>query len=201
MGLVLQATVYISSYLFLLFVAVCLACGLYYLAELAEEHTSTMKRCIGVSIAFVLGVHVLFLLFEQLPTTPLLVSLAAHVVYGWLLQSFPYLRPCSPPFLAALAMLVASNYAWARHFIAHYHQLTHVLCFLLLNVWMVPVFFFISLTINESTLPERNALAGSAADVYSEGGSRSRQKNGLLSAFSFMQNARDGYMPAISKKV
>ena len=39
MGVVFNGVVYVAGYLFLLFVAVCLASGLYYMAELVEELT------------------------------------------------------------------------------------------------------------------------------------------------------------------
>ena len=45
MGLLFTGLVYLSGYLFLIFVAICLACGLYYLAELAEEYTSLTRTC------------------------------------------------------------------------------------------------------------------------------------------------------------
>ena len=38
--------VYIGGYLFLVFLAVCLATGLYYLAELVEEYTTASKKAI-----------------------------------------------------------------------------------------------------------------------------------------------------------
>eukprot|EP00965_Chrysotila_dentata_P028252 939724-Pleurochrysis_carterae.AAC.1 len=63
---------------------------------------------------------------------------------------------------------------------------------------LVPFGFFISLSINESTLPD--VQAASASEVYSEG-SRSRQKSGIVSAFSFMQQKRDDMMPSFAKKV
>ena len=56
-------------------------------------------------------------------------------------------------------------------------QATHVLCFLLLNVWLLPFGFFLSLSINEAVLPD--SLAASAGDVYAERGGRSRQKSGI----------------------
>ena len=62
----------------------------------------------------------------------------------------------------------AAHYLWAVHFMAHYHSLTHVLCFLLFNLWLLPFGFFISLSINESTLPDRQAQG--ADEVYSDGG-------------------------------
>jgi len=48
-GILFTAMTYISGYIFLIFVAVCLACGLYYLAELAEEHTSLTKKMMWVA--------------------------------------------------------------------------------------------------------------------------------------------------------
>jgi len=155
MGLAFHAIVYVSGYLFLMFAAVCLCCGLYYLAELVEEYTSTTRRLMyGANVA-VLVAHVLFAVFESLPMLALLVGFGAHLCYLWLLQSYPFMRLSSPATLASLAVFVVSNVLWAKHFFSHYHQLTHVLCFLLFNAWLVPFGFFISFSVNDSTLPSR----------------------------------------------
>ena len=55
MGFMYQVSVYIAGYLLLIFVAICLACGLYFLAELAEEHTRLARKLIGFSIVLVRG--------------------------------------------------------------------------------------------------------------------------------------------------
>ena len=124
---------------------------------------------------------------------------AARSRYLWLLGSFPFLRLLSPPFLVSFGMLLASHYLWLSHFTAHYHQFVHVACFLILNLWLVPFGFFVSLSVNEAVLPD--TLAASAGEVYSEG-SRTRQRSGILSAFSFFQQQREGMMPpAVSKRV
>ena len=73
-----------------------------------------------------------------------------------------------------------------------------MLCFFLFNVWLVPFGFFISLSVNESTLPNRQAQE--ADEVYSEGG-RTKQRSGVLSAFSMMKQKRDDMMPSMAKKV
>ena len=82
---------------------------------------------------------------------------------------------------------------------AHYHSLTHVLCFLLFNLWLLPFGFFISLSINESTLPDRQAQG--ADEVYSDGGARTKQKSGIISAFGFVKQQREEMMPSLAKKV
>ena len=134
----------------------CAACGLYYLAELVEEYTVLTKRLMYLSTYAVLCAHPLFyLLEEQLPLSGIVSGMAAHGCYLWMLESFPVIRPASPAFLSAAALLVFNHYAWISHFLAHYHALTHVLCFLLFAVWLVPFGFFISLSANEATLPDR----------------------------------------------
>lgn len=154
MGLVFNAVVYVAGYIFLLFVAVCLASGLYYLCEVVEEHTVLTRRILTASTMLVLVVHVLFACFESLPLTALGVGLAAHGCYFWLLQSFPFVKLLSPACLASALMLVASHVVWIQHFLSHFHQTTHVLCFFVLNVWLVPFGFFLSLSANENALPE-----------------------------------------------
>jgi len=199
MGFMYTATVYVAGYLIVMFVAICLACGLYFLAELAEEHTRLTGKIIGSSIVLVLVSHVLFFVTEPgLPKEALALGFAAHLAYGWLFQTFPMLKVLSPSFLASIALLVASQYLWLTHFTAHFHQASHVACFFVLMCWLVPFGFFISLSFNETVLPNRQAH--DADDVYAEGG-RTQKKSGLVSAFNFLGEKRDDLMPSMTKQV
>ena len=65
-----------------------------------------------------------------------------------------------------------------------------------LNNWSL---VFISLSINESTLPDRQAQG--ADEVYSDGGARTKQKSGIISAFGFVKQQREEMMPSLAKKV
>ena len=200
MGLVFNGLIYLSGYLFLIFVAVCLVCGLYYLAELSEEHTSLTKRIMAMAIYVVLAVHALcFVLEPHLPWMPLGAGIGAHACYLLMMRSFPFIQPISAAALAGFALLLAQHYLWWDFFSSHYHQVTHVLCFLIFNAWLVPFGFFVTISVNESTLPDRQAA--SAAEVYSAGGERTKQKSGLLSAFSALQQKRDDAFPGMGEKV
>ena len=223
MGFMYTATVYVAGYLIVVLVAICLACGLYFLAELAEEHTRLTKKLVGASIVMVcdrrhtctlsieqepparpplpqvLVSHVLFFVTEPgLPKEALALGFMAHVAYGWLFQTFPLLKLLSPSFLASAALLAVSHYLWIGHFTAHFHQASHVACFFVLMVWLVPFGFFISLSFNENVLPDRQAQ--DADDAYSEG-DRSKQKSGLVSAFNFLGEKRDENFPSMAKRV
>merc|ERR1712216_196323 len=59
--------VYVSGYLVLLFLAICMACGLYYMAELAEEYSRLTKKILTYCIQGVIGIHVLLLIFDRFP--------------------------------------------------------------------------------------------------------------------------------------
>ena len=128
--------------------------------------------------------HGLMLLFEPLPTLAILSGIGTHASYLWLLQSFPRLRLLAPPTLTSAGMLVLTHVLWMRHFLLHYQQaravatrrtrahmsftprspqLTHVLCFCLVNLWLLPFGFFVSLTINESTLPDSLGSSGGSS--------------------------------------
>lgn len=117
----------------------CVACaaaasGMYYMAELVEEHTSLTRRIMLACNVLVLAVHVLFLIFESLPLSAVAVGLAAHACYFWMLQSFPFIQIKSPQFGASCGMLVATHYFWLTHFMNHFHSMMHVVCFFVLNV-------------------------------------------------------------------
>ena len=105
--------------------AVDAACGLYYLAELVEEHTSLTGRIMYGTTIGVLATHVLFLT-ETLPYSAIACGVGAHASYLWLLQTFPFMRFASPRFLTSLALFVLSNFLWISHFLSHYHNLTQV---------------------------------------------------------------------------
>lgn len=158
--------VYASAYLLLLFGAICLACGLYYLVELAEEYTRFTKRLIHNAILGELLLHFLLWAYERMWLVPNLVGIIAHISYLLLLRSFPFIDPMSPQFLMSCAMFVTSNVVWYRYFhgdpefFYHYQvgPLASLASFFFLCVWLVPLGFFVSLTVNDSVLPSSASM-------------------------------------------
>ncbi len=158
--------VYASAYLLLLFGAVCLACGLYYLVELAEEYTRFTKRLIHNAILGELVLHFLLWAYERMWLVPNMVGVIAHISYLLLLRSFPYIEPSSAPFLSSCMLFAGSNVVWYIYF----HQdpeffyryrvgpFASMTSFYFLCVWLVPLGFFVSLTVNDSVLPSSNVM-------------------------------------------
>lgn len=184
--------VYISGYLFLLFAAVCLACGLYYLVELAEEYTTFTRKLIRVTILCQFVLHLLLWSYEGFPFMQCFVGLASHTVYLLLLQSFPFIEPSSPQFILSCLMFLANNYFWFRFFqtdveLFYRYRVTPVpamASFYLLTVWLVPCAFFCSLTVNDSVLPTAGALSSAHANYQNDESKKKRSRNIIMLAIS-----------------
>lgn len=187
--------VYVSGYLFLLFAAVCLACGLYYLVELAEEYTVFTKKLIRVTILGQFTLHLLLWAYERFPFAQCAIGFLSHVVYLLLLRSFPFIEPSSVQFLASCAMFALDNYVWFRFFKSDAELFYNyrvapapaMASFFLLAVWLVPCAFFCSLTVNDAVLP--GAAAGPGAMPYTPDAAvdgmpkKKRSRNILMIAF------------------
>jgi hypothetical protein len=93
--------VWAGGYTALVFLAVCLATGLYYLAELVEEYTVLTKRLLGWAVIAEVGIYVLLLVVDRLPVMACVSGLVAHLVYGTLLRKFPFISLTSPEFLGS----------------------------------------------------------------------------------------------------
>uniref|UniRef100_A0A7S0WN95 Protein TEX261 n=1 Tax=Pyramimonas obovata TaxID=1411642 RepID=A0A7S0WN95_9CHLO len=204
--------VYAGGYTFLVFLAVCMATGLYYLAELVEEYTTFTKKVITYAVYGIVGVHVLLLVVDRLPFLCIASGVAAHGAYFTLLKKFPFISLTSPEFLASCALLALNHYMWLKHFMQQYYTVEYVMGFFLICVWLVPFGFFISLAANESVLPMSGggAAYGSSSDQGSWGGGGGVQefpadgappagktKGGLLSFMKFVKSKGERVLPQV----
>lgn len=191
--------VYLSGYLFLLFAAICLACGLYYLVELAEEYTTFTKKLIRLTILSHLILHLLLIVYERFPVLQCGVGLVAHLVYLQLLRSFPFIEPSSPPFITSVILFAADNYVWFRFFKGDIELFYHyrvapapaMAAFFLLVVWLVPCAFFCSLTVNDAVLPASASGLGQRhmSQANMSGQSKKRRRNVVMLALDSIVHA------------
>jgi hypothetical protein len=210
--------VYAGAYLFVLFFAVCLATGLYYLAELVEEYTRLTKKVINWAIKVVIALHVILLVFDRLPVVAIGVGVGAHVVYYRLLRTFPYISLTAPDFLGSLGLLVLSHVVWIRFFYTDprcaYVSMEWLFGFMLVMVWIVPFAFFISLAANESVLPGGGGLGGyqgfGSSDFVTQGDSlgpssssrrKGRRQSTVLGFLNFLKSKRDEVLPMVTRAI
>mmetsp|Transcript_10714 Transcript_10714/g.26091 ORF Transcript_10714/g.26091 Transcript_10714/m.26091 type:complete len:210 (-) Transcript_10714:193-822(-) len=152
---------YLSGYLVLIFMAVCMACGLYYLAELAEEYSRLTKKIIKYSIITVAVVHVLLLLFDGFPWLTTLYGIALHGVYYQFLKTYPFVDFSSPMFLGSCAGLVLNHYLWIVFFReAYQYRVPQIMAFFVPCVWLVPFLYFVSVSLGDNVLPSATHSGG-----------------------------------------
>eukprot|EP00520_Triparma_pacifica_P013657 CAMPEP_0118656984 /NCGR_PEP_ID=MMETSP0785-20121206/13771_1 /TAXON_ID=91992 /ORGANISM="Bolidomonas pacifica, Strain CCMP 1866" /LENGTH=178 /DNA_ID=CAMNT_0006549861 /DNA_START=60 /DNA_END=593 /DNA_ORIENTATION=+ len=140
------------GYVALFMLAVCIACGLYCAAELAEEYSSVARRVLNYSFAFVFLTHLLLLL-SGLPFLPLFQSSLCNLVYLTLLPSYPYVEPLSLPSISSLIAVVLSHYTWFTYFHTVYTPILQVTGFFTVMIWMIPLMLFVSLSLPSESLP------------------------------------------------
>jgi hypothetical protein len=103
---------YIAGYCVLLFLAISLACGLYYLAELTEEYPSITKKVIQISIYQSAASLVLLLIFDDWPYMETFFTLGGCFLYHKLMQSFPLIEFSSLLFIGSMLSFVIQNLMW-----------------------------------------------------------------------------------------
>jgi hypothetical protein len=181
-GLLSLVLVYLGGYFALVLFAVCLATGLYYIAELVEEYSRTTKRVLKWALLTVLALHAALLVFDRQPASCVLAGAAAHVAYARLLPRFPHLALASPEFALAFIAFLASNALWLRHFYYDtYASAEYVAGFCSVCAWLVPFGFFISLAANDSVLPTGTPPPYAAAALARDAAASRARNSGMAS--------------------
>jgi hypothetical protein len=162
--------VYVGGYLILLLVALSFAAGVYFLTQIVEEYTIITKRILRVGILVQLVLHFLLSVYEGFPGLECSVGFAAHLTYLLLLAEFPAIKPLSVPFILSCGMLALDNIVWFRFFhldveILYRYRLDPALAvftFFITSVWLVPMGFAVSLTVNDNVLPSSTTQSAPA---------------------------------------
>ena len=142
----------VFGYLALFCSALCIACGLYCAAEVAEEYSALSKKLLKYLLLVVFSFHLLFLL-AGVNFFTIAVSTACHLVYSCLLTSFPFVDPLSVPAIASIIAVGVAHYVWFQYFYANFTPIFQVTGFFLVMIWAVPLGFFVSLSMGDDALP------------------------------------------------
>nr|APD25632.1 seven up [Nilaparvata lugens] len=150
------------------FLTLAIACGLYYLSELVEEHTVMAKRLLTRLIYTIVGVQIALWLVDGFPFWSTALGIVAHIVYLGNLRRFPFVKLSDPLFLLACVLVLADHFVWFSHFsssqMSAYHRqsyyerfegpnFTMTASYFGLCVWFVPFSLFVSLSASDNVLP------------------------------------------------
>lgn len=151
--MILYLLSWFSSLLVGCFATVCLATGLFYLAELVEEYTVLAKQSLFTTACVTVGINVVVGLFTSIPWSVTAVALLAHAIDCSLLQNFPRLD-MDAKFGACCLFTLLHNYVTFDHFARERYPFEEVTAYFIVCVWLMPFGLFISLSVNDNVLPD-----------------------------------------------
>lgn len=150
--------------------------GLFYIADVVEEHGQAAKRMLKAMLVGVIVLHVLLLFDRDTPTLQVLVGLAAHLVYVALLPQFPFVHIRSPIAVCSALAAVVNHFSWFLHLLlsdTYIYTYSEVGGIFVVCVWLCPLAFIVSLSSTEPLPITASAATSTSASLASSSGSSS----------------------------
>ncbi|KAI8847619.1 transmembrane adaptor Erv26-domain-containing protein [Chytridium lagenaria] len=192
---------YVGAILGFCFVTLCLASGLYYLAELVEEYTVLTKKVIRYTTFLMLSRSSLVATSSSSfstasPSSASSFSLACQGVYFLMLQDFPNIQLTNPTFLGSCVLVITNHFLWFFWFTENHYRFRDIATFFGLMIWLVPFMYFISLSANEYTLPSFDPNTPSRTTT-----SRPKKTNLVKGILNMVLGKKDDLFPASASPV
>jgi len=213
--MLLSALVWVSYGFYCVFGALCLATGLYIVAEFVEEHTKLTRRILRWVIICVFALRILLWITERFSFVNTLAGeLALGCYYTLIQKNFPFIEFKNPVFLAAVGLSILDHFLWFRYFHVYPEFLfPEILAYFVICVWLVPFGVFVSLSSNDNmlpglslgnvpassygTAPQWQQQAGGNGDLDAANKPRHiRTVNRLLALFNFLRKKRQEILPS-----
>lgn len=184
---------WVASLIHIFLCTLSLAAGLYYIAEVVEEYTVLTAKIIRYMIYITSLVYIGMYLFEGMPARMIVTGLLTNLDYFILLSTFPSISLSSVSFIVGVVLVLANHYFAFHFFTTVYYPFPEILAYFTICLWLVPFSFFVSLSINDYTLPTiqttNYATFGSPMDnVF-----RRPKRAGILGIFDYISEKKDNW--------
>eukprot|EP01040_Poterioochromonas_malhamensis_P013914 gene13914-15358_t len=179
MGVAFWLFSYFTTCLAILLLALCIASGLYLLTELTEEFPTMTGKVLNYLLITVTVLQVIFWL-DGFPTLESLVQFGSLGCYYLMLKDFPFVEFLSFQTIGSMLLFLITNVLWLRYFLMNSYDVLSIIGYFITNVWVVPCGLFISLSINDNTLP------GLAGQVNKDNGLGGRRQSAFRTLFDFV---------------
>lgn len=146
---------YTGSILAVVFGLVSCGLTLHYLSELVEDYPKQSKAILRYVIWLIILMHAGLYLFDSLPFINVSFGILSHLWYNLLIDSFPYIEFSNVYLIGALVLVVIDHFQWFYHFTSYPRSVSEILSFFVLMVWLIPLFYFISIVGPENVLPKQ----------------------------------------------
>lgn len=133
----------------------CIACGLFYLADITEEYSVLTKRVLKVFLMVIMIFFVLLAVVDGISWWRCLFSVAANLSYYRLLKGFPWITLSAPSTVLAGVMFVFDTFLWYTffHSASGFYPYWSIVSFFMVGCWAAPLGFFVSVALADEQLP------------------------------------------------
>lgn len=171
----------------------CVACGLMYLSDFAEEYPSRARSILRALIAVNVIMHVAMMVVDRLSWWRSVLSLVANLLYLRLMRNFPFVKSFEDPMIIVTVVVVVAESAmwyWRMVALAYYTSFMTVLGFFVF-LWAVPLGLLSSCVLAEDQLPGAGQRGGASGGVgfgaAAAPGGRGRRKTIVNSIVEFFK--------------
>lgn len=102
------------------------AAGLYYIAELVEEYSSTARKVILFLISFVLFSYTMFIFCDNVPWRMILMGFVTQAFHLAIMSNFPFISFLSFSFLGAICCLLINHVLAFQFFTTVFYPFSEV---------------------------------------------------------------------------
>lgn len=152
MGVLFQFFSFISGYIAILILALCIASGLYLLTEFTEEFPTFTGQILKYILVTISILQVL-LYFDGLPLFESSIQFISLGIYAYMFKDFPFVEFFSVPTVASMVAFLVTNVVWLNFFLRMSSDTLTIIGFFIVLVWILPCGLFVSLSVSDHVLP------------------------------------------------
>ncbi|KAJ3435322.1 tex261 protein [Anaeramoeba flamelloides] len=159
MGFAITLQLWTSVIFLILILTISFFCGIYFLAEIANEKSKHLKLFLQICIALIV-VLAIFLVEDRFPIYLVVCTIATQLLYLPLLVHYPKVDLLSPEFLIGLFVTITNGITWL-YFILHDRDrfILHLLALCFVFVSLTPVLLITTLSLDERAIEKISRLA------------------------------------------
>jgi len=193
--LILSIIKYAAGVTSCIFSLVCFAQGLFYIADVVEEHGQAAKKILRVIVYSDIVLHVLMLFDEDISTFQAFIGLCAHLLYLALLPQFPFVNIRSPIAIASAIAAILNHFSWFFHVLlseTYLYTYFEIAGIFVICVWLCPLSFVVSLSSTEPLPMSSAPVSSEDSDDALASGAMKRKGHSLFAMFFNFVKAKSG---------
>lgn len=156
------------------------------------------KKVITIVAQTTIVLYIVFIFTDDFSWSIIVFGIFSQIIHLIILRNFPDVKLLSLEFIGGVILLFVNHWLAYQHFERNFHNISEILAYFCLCLWLVPFALFVSLSANDQVLP--TSFQGHQQpneDVVTNYFSTKKRK-GLLSFFNSLKES--SILPQRNKK-